>query len=358
MKRVKDLYPKLISDENIREAINEVCKTHRWDKKHVRNRTVKWIESSMDNRVKDIKRLIEKGFEPSPVIKRRIYDQSAGKWRDICKPKIWPDQCVHHAVIQVLQPVFMRGMDKWCCGSIRGRGVHYGIKGVKRWMKNDYKGTKYCAELDIHHYYQNISNEVVMNRCKQLIKDGKMLSVIECLLKQGIMIGCYYSQWFANVILQPLDHALREMGFRVKHYIRYMDNFTIFSPNKRKLRKAVSFVNEWLIQHGMKMKSNWQVFPVKSRLPSALGYRFGRGFTIIRKKNLLRLKRKVASFKKKLNNSKKIPAKLASGIISRIGQLAHCNSCEIKSQLLIKGQLKILKDIVRKEQKKWNTLLV
>ena len=166
MKRVKNLYPKLISDENIREAINEVCKTHRWDKKHVRNRTVKWIESSMDDRIKDIRRMIERGFKPSPVIKKRIYDQSAGKWRDICKPKIWPDQCVHHAVIQILQPVFMRGMDHWCCGSIRGCGVHYGIKGIKRWMKNDYKGTKYCAELDIHHYYQSISNEVVISRCK------------------------------------------------------------------------------------------------------------------------------------------------------------------------------------------------
>ena len=88
-----------------------------------------------------------------------------------------------------------------------------------------------------------------------------MLSVIECLFQQGIMIGCYYRQWFANVILQPLDHALREMGFRVKHYIRYMDNFTIFSPNKRKLKRAVEYVKEWLIQHGMKMKSNWQVFP-------------------------------------------------------------------------------------------------
>lgn len=357
MKRINHLYEKLISESNIKEAIIEVCKTHRWDRHHRRNRTVLWIENTLDSRVTDLQEIIKNGYEPSPVTRKRIYDQSAGKWRDICKPRIWPDQCLHHAVIQVLQPIFMRGMDKWCCGSIKGRGTHYGIKAIKKWMKNDRKGTKYCAELDIYHYYENITSEVVLNRCKQLIKDGKMLSVIERVLKAGILIGCYFSQWFANVILQPLDHALRELGFRVTHYIRYMDNFTIFSPNKRKLHAAIEFIDEWLKQHGLKLKENWQLFPVKKRMPSALGYRFGRGFTLLRKKNLLKMKRKIAAFKKKRENHKKIPAKLASGLISRIGQLKHCDSLYIRNKLLNKGDLKILKNIVREEQKKWNIRL-
>lgn len=358
MKRVNHLYEKLISDENLRDAIHEVCKTHRWDRHHRRNRIVMKLEKDIDSRVEELRNIIKNGYEPSPVIRKRIYDQSACKWRNICKPKIWPDQCIHHAVIQVLQPIFMRGMDKWCCGSIRGRGTHYGIKAIKKWMKNDRKGTKYCAELDIYHYYENITSSVVIDRCKQLIKDSKMLSVIECMLKPGILIGCFYSQWFANVILQPLDHALRENDFRVTHYIRYMDNFTIFSPNKRKLRAAVEFISNWLGQHGLKLKGNWQIFPVNKRMPSALGYRFGRGFTLLRKKNLLKMKRKIAAYRKKIENHKKIPPKLAAGLISRVGQLTHCNSLTIRNKLLNKGDLKILKNIVREEQKKWNILLV
>lgn len=357
MKRVSHLYEILISDNNLKDAIKEVCNSHRWDKHHKLNRTVYWIEHTIDDRVRELKRIIVDGFDPSPVIHKRIYDQSAGKWRDICKPQIWPDQCVHHAVIQVLQPVFMRGMDKWCCGSIRGRGIHYGVRAIKKWMRCDRSGTKHCAELDIHHYYESITPKIVIDRCKQLIKDRKMISVIECILKYGILIGCYFSQWFANVILQPLDHALRENGFGVCHYIRYMDNFTIFSSNKRKLRRAMEFISQWLQEHGMKLKSNWQIFKTKHRMPSALGYRFGRGFTLIRKKNLLRLKRKIAKFNKKLINNKRITPKFASGIISRIGQLVHCNSLRIRNKLLNKGDLKILKNIVREEQKKWNILL-
>ena len=50
------------------------------------------------------------GFEPSPARKKRRWDKSAGKWRDIYEPKLWPDQYVHHALVQALQRPMMRGM--------------------------------------------------------------------------------------------------------------------------------------------------------------------------------------------------------------------------------------------------------
>ena len=111
MKRVNNLYVKLISYDNLKEAIHEVCKTHRWDRHHHKNKMVAWIESDIESRINDLKYILENCYEPSPATHKRIYDHSASKWRDIYKPKIWPDQCIHHAVIQVLQPVFMHGMD-------------------------------------------------------------------------------------------------------------------------------------------------------------------------------------------------------------------------------------------------------
>ena len=114
MKRVR-VYKQLISDENLRTAIKDVCKSHRWihypDKQ---NQTVLWLEETIEERVKELRDMIENGFEPSPVIKKTRYDVNAGKWRDICEPRLYPDQCVHHALIQVLEPVMMRGMVHWC----------------------------------------------------------------------------------------------------------------------------------------------------------------------------------------------------------------------------------------------------
>ena len=108
MKRVNNLYDKLISDDNLRMAMLAVNSTHRWRKYHQPNKTVAWVESDIDARIAELRSAIENGFEPSPMTAKRRYDKSAGKWRDICEPKLWQDQYIHHALIQVLQPVMKK----------------------------------------------------------------------------------------------------------------------------------------------------------------------------------------------------------------------------------------------------------
>lgn len=359
MKRANNLYAKLISDENLKMAILEVNRTHRWRPHHRPNKVVAWVDSDISQRIIDLRNIIEDGFEPSPAALKRRWDKSAGKWRDIHEPRLWPDQYIHHALVQVLQPVMMRGMDRWCCGSIRGRGIHYGLTAVKKWMRDDPKGTKYCAELDIHHFYDSLRPEVVFDRMKQLVKDHRTLDLVWRVIKNGILIGAYFSQWFANVVLQPLDHLIRESGFRVSHYMRYMDNFTIFSPNKRSLKKLIVAISDWLAGIGLKLKSTWQYFATSVRMPTALGYRYGHGYTILRKRNLFRLKRQLQCYYRKLKRGAAIPYTMALGLLSRLGQLKHCNSVKLYAQL-VKGRLQrdlknIIRAYARKERTKWNT---
>lgn len=221
------------------------------------------------------------GFEPSPARKKRRWDKSAGKWRDIYEPKLWPDQYIHHALVQALQRPMMRGMDPYCCGSIRGRGIHYGVKAMKKWHRDDPKGTRWCAQLDIRHFYDSLKPEVMMARMRQLVKDHRVLDLAERVMRDGVMIGAYFSQWFANTTLQPLDHALRERGPEVTHYLRYMDNFTLYARSKRQLDRAIKMIEDWLKAHELTIKGDWQKFRTADRMPTALGYRFGRGYTYL-----------------------------------------------------------------------------
>lgn len=196
MKRAKDLYQKLISDENLRLAILTVNATHKWHPHHRPNKTVLRVEADIDGYVEKLREIIVNGYDAAPPRIARRWDKSAGKWRDISEPRLWPDQYVHHAVIQVLEPVLMRGMDKFCCGSIKGRGIHYGVKAIKKWMRTDPKGTKYAEELDIHHFYDSLTIETVMARLRRLVKDRRTLDVCERLMKYGVLIGAFFSQWF------------------------------------------------------------------------------------------------------------------------------------------------------------------
>ena len=99
-------------------------------------------------------------------------------------------------------------------------------------MKNDPKGTRYCLELDIHHFYDSLQPAVAIERVKEIVKDRRVIDLAERCTRDGILIGAYCSQWFANTTLQPLDQLIRASGL-CKHYLRYMDNFTIYGPNKR-----------------------------------------------------------------------------------------------------------------------------
>ena len=371
MKRVSNLYPILISDTNIAAAIEEVNRTHRFA--HGRpNKTALWVDETKPDRIKELRQIIEDGFVPKEPRRLRRYDYSAGKWRDIREPSLWPDQYVHHMVIQTLQPVMMRGMDYWCCGSIRKRGAKRGIHGIRKWMNGDPKHTRYCAELDIHHFYDSLQPQEVMRRMRQLLKDEKMLDVIWRLVSPGIMIGAYFSQWFANTALQPLDHFIRErMG--VRHYVRYMDNLTLFGTSKRQLHRAVRQIDQWLRGHGMRLKANWQVFRVGfsrraeqkragmseayrkrhlPRLPNAMGYRFGRGFMLLRKKSLLRTKRQLGRVYRRIDRQSPVAFRTAAGLLSRLGQFKHCSSHDIRQQIVRVGLLRILKSVVRVETRR------
>ena len=359
LKRVNNLYPLLISDDNLKLALLEVNHSHRWLPHHRPNRTVAWVESDIPARVKELRQIIEDGFDANPVKKKRRYDKSAGKWRDISEPLLWPDQYIHHALVQVLEPVMMRGMDRHCCGSIRGPGIHYGMRQIKRWMKEDVRGTRYCLELDIHHFYDSLKPEVVMQRLRQLVKDHRTLDLAERILSQGVLIGVYCSQWFANTTLQPLDHMIREGGYGVTHYLRYMDNFTIFGPNKRKLPKLLEVIRRWLGDIKLTIKDNWQVFPTASRMPTALGYRYGHGYTLLKKRNLLRLKRQLNRYYRKKRHHRVISRKLAAGLLSRLGQCSHCNSTKVFERIYHGRVQKDCKDVIRryarKERLQWST---
>lgn len=378
--RDDELWELLRSDDNLGLAIDEVNGSHHFSGNHKPNQCTAWVQETKDERIKDLRKNIEDGFvQKKPKVKRR-WDPSAQKWRTISEPAQWPDQYIHHALIQVLQPTLMRGMDPYCCGSIRGRGTKRGQKAIERWMEKDPKGTKYEFSGDVFHFYDSLKPEIVMDRMRRLFKDRRVLDLIWRIVKDGVMIGAYPSQWFANTVLQPLDQLIRQSGF-CSHYVRYMDNLTVFGPNKRKLKKLRYIVEQWLNDHGLRLKGDWQIFRTvgktpknpldpprkgyarpKARMPDAMGYRYGRGYTIPRKHNLLRLKRVIARYRKRRDAGKRIAFRMANSIISRCGQIKHCSNVNLY-RTLFKGEriLRELKNIVRarqrKEQLTWNMYL-
>lgn len=357
MKRASNIYETIISDSNLRKAITEVNRTHHWKTGHKPNKCTAWVELTINDRVKDLRQIIEDGFKQKPPRIMVRYDASARKTRTISEPAQWPDQYIHHALIQALQPVMMRGMDPYCCGSIRGRGAHYAKRAIERWVSDDRKGTRWALSADIRHFYDSLQPKVVMERMRHLVKDHRALDLIWRVIKGGVKIGAYPSQWFANTTLQPLDAAIRQSGY-CNYYVRYMDNFTVLGSNKRKLRKLRRAIAAWLSDNQMELKSDWQVYPLHKRLPDAVGYRYGRGYTLPRKHNLLRLKRALGRYRKRRDHGR-VSLRLARSILSRLGQIRHCNNYSLY-KVLYHGERveRELKQVIRSKSKEGITWIM
>lgn len=264
---------------------------------------VKRVLNNPDRYARAIQRmLLAKRYIPSPYSIKTVLDGPTRKERTIFKPRFFPDQIIHWALMLQLQPVIMRGMYEYTCGSVPGRGTGYGQKALRHWLDKDCRCTKYCLKMDISKFYPSVDLDLMKGMFRRVVKDVDCLWLIDTILdsnpQSGLPIGNYTSQWFSNFFLQPLDHFIKEK-LGIKYYIRYVDDLVLLGPNKKALHKARIAIDEYLRGLNLQMKSNWQVFLVNARAIDFLGFRFYRNHTTLRKRNALRIRRRLAKIKRK-----------------------------------------------------------
>lgn len=105
---------------------------------------------------------------------------------------------------------------------------------------------------------------------------------MELLYGIGVPIGNYLSQYFANLYLSELDHLCKE-ELKCKFYYRYADDIVILSNDKDFLHKVLIYIKLYVNTIGLKVKDNYQIYPVDSRGINFVGYVFYHTHTLIRK---------------------------------------------------------------------------
>jgi RNA-directed DNA polymerase len=315
MKRISNLYEQIISIENLMLA----------DKKARKRKAAQYgIQVHDRNREENIDRLhhmlLTKTYQTSPYHIFKIYEP---KEREIFRLPYYPDRITHHAVMNVLEPVFVSvfTVDTYSC--IKERGIHGAANAVKKALR-DQEGTKYCLKLDIKKFYPSVDHEILKALLRRKFKDQDLLWLLDEVIDSapGLPIGNYLSQFLANFYLSYFDHWLKEVK-RVKHYFRYADDLVILSGNKGDLHKLLNEIGYYLRAHlKLSIKSNYQIFPVDARSIDFVGYRFYHTHTLLRRSTKKRFARKMA----KDPNSKSLP--------SYWGWAKHCNSNHLLNKLL------------------------
>lgn len=127
------------------------------------------------------------------------------------------------------------------------KGTHVAIQRAQAFLQKN----RWFAKSDILKYFDSINHNILLQLIAKRICDKDLLAVIEKIIAnggkngKGLPIGNLTSQFFANIYLDELDKYIKHI-LRVKHYIRYMDDFVLFEQDKNMLKAHQTAINQFL----------------------------------------------------------------------------------------------------------------
>lgn len=315
MRKIGYLYHQIISLENLRIA----------DKKAMKGKLSQpGVQAHLKQAEENILRLHAmlslKTYHTSEYKRFIIYEP---KEREIYRLPYFPDRITHHAIMNVLEPLFVKCFISQTYSCVKGRGIHGAADAVKAALRNEQE-TKYCLKLDIQKFYPSIDHDILKNLLRRKFKDADLLWLLDEIIDstEGLPIGNYLSQYFANFYLTYFDHWLKETK-GVKYYFRYADDIVILADNKPYLHSLLADIKQYLNSElKLSVKKNYQIFPVLSRGIDFVGYVFRHTHTRLRKS----IKQNFARMLSGNKNQK--------SIASYNGWLAHCDAKNLTKKLL------------------------
>lgn len=316
MKRVNNLYPLIYAEDNIELADKKArkCKRTRYGvRKHDQNKEI-------DNYALHLS-LLNENYKTSEYTTYKIYEP---KERIIFRLPYYPDRITHHAIMNIMEPIWTKIFTRDTYSCIKGRGIHALVKKLQSDLRKDPNGTMYCAKMDIRKFYPSINHEILKSIVKKKIKDKSLLKLLFEIIDSadGVPIGNYLSQFFANLYMAYFDHWVKE-ELKVKYYYRYADDIVLLSDDKNQLRSWVLAIKVYLTNVlELKLKDNYQIYPVESRGIDFVGYVCYHDHTLLRKSIKLKLLGLVRAYSNNLISKQKLQLKMAS----YFGWLKYCDS--------------------------------
>lgn len=199
------------------------------------------------------------------------------------------DRVVHHALCNIIEPVFERRFAAESYANRVGKGTHAAVDHLQKLSRR----FQYVLRADIVRHFPSIDHQILTRILHEVIQDEEtrwLISVIlasgEGVLRdeydmvyfpgddlfavnrpRGLPIGNLTSQFWSNCYLNPFDWFVkRELG--CKGYVRYVDDFALFSNSKRELYRWKQQLIQRLAQYRLTIhETEAQVIPVEHGIP-------------------------------------------------------------------------------------------
>ncbi len=327
-KKIKNVKKEILSPENLALGAKKACQARR-DKAEVSRFEIDY-EKNMDELLWLFETESLRASEYTFFIRLEH-----GKVREIADQDLYPYRIANQCVAQVLERKLDPKMIDQSYASRVNHGTHSAL--AQAWEYVQHEKIIYCLSADIKKCYESTNTEILKDTLRDYIADEWTLNysdrVIDDYPRDGIAIGNRLSPLFLNLMLNRLDHYMKEV-LHCHCYIRYADNYFIFGNSKQWLNKIFIELSAQLEMLDYSVKPNWQIVDLRTEGVDFLGYRIYKTHVLVRKKTKYRIKREMASIMKKLESGQS-PDKHDRGVVaSYYGVLKWCDSYNLYCKVI------------------------
>ncbi|MBI5742554.1 MAG: RNA-dependent DNA polymerase [Candidatus Niyogibacteria bacterium] len=263
------------------------------------------------------------------------------------------DRIVHHALCNIIEPIFDKGFiyDSYACRE--GKGTHKAVKKLQSFirsaselsaaaLKEDEEVVPkiYCLKCDVSKYFDSIDQNVLLKLIEKKIQDAKVFNLIKMIIRsnnaeagKGIPIGNLTSQLFANIYLNELDRFVKR-NLQIRYYLRYMDDFLILDFSKKKLRWTKDEIQKFL-----ENKLCLKLHPKKATISPIdkgidfLGYIVFENHKLLRKSTVKRFVKRIRKYMQMVEQNKMSEEKLNASVMSWVAYAKYARSWKLRKYI-------------------------
>lgn len=333
-KKIHSLIDKVYSRTNLALAWEKVKQNH--GSAGIDEVTIAQFEANKEVYLELLHRKLREGtYQPKPVKRVEIAKSGAGV-RKLGIPAVM-DRVCQQALVQRMEPIFEPQFQECSFGYRKGRSPHDAMRKVWQELNTGYG---WIVDADLRAFFDTISQDKLIDLIAEEISDGRVLQLIQAMLRAGAIEGKYWqptltgvpqgavtSPLWSNIFLTPFDRAMTAAGFRLT---RWADDFVVLCKTRDEAQRALAFARRFLQE-----ELGVELHPQKTRIGHIshgfefLGYKVkqGRGFRLSEQKrrsraNSLNLyavphQKSVKRFKEQIRHltRRKAPLKLREVIV-------------------------------------------
>ncbi len=343
MKRFSNLYPQITDFSNLLFSARQAQRSKRF------RPNVLEFNYHLETELIQLQReLLDKTYQPGNY---RTFHLIGLKSRLISAAP-YRDRVVHHALCNIIAPILERTFIHNSYANRQGFGTHRALRQFTQFARTH----QYVLQCDIRKYFPSIDREILKTLIRRKIKCPDALWLIDTIIDngndqepvieyfpgdelltplqrpKGLPIGNLTSQFLANVMLNPFDHFVQEQ-LKASPYLRYVDDFALFSDDHGFLAAARLEIEDFLAQLRLK------IHPIKSQLfatkvgATFLGFRVLPNNIRIRNSNLHQARRRIKRLQLDYAQGKIELPQIEQSLNSWIAHLEHGDTWQLRQQI-------------------------